>query len=209
MNSDLFYKKSKQIVFVAATLINTLSVGVAYAAKAEPVDVQPHSDNAQAAIHDTAITAKIKARLQQDRGLKGSDIQVTTTNGVVTLEGMANDSNAKVTAQRRAETVKGVKSVDNNLTVVTSSATLAKSNQGFEEASQAGSDAFITTKVKSKILADSLSRGFDVNVKTEDGVVILSGSLANREAIQRVKLLASQVKGVKSVDTAGLKITPR
>jgi hyperosmotically inducible protein len=68
------------------------------------------------------------------------------------------------------------------------------------------SDSWITTKVKSELLADNVSKGFDVSVETTDGVVVLKGALANRDAIDHVKDVAGKVKGVKSVDTSGLTV---
>ena len=68
-----------------------------------------------------------------------------------------------------------------------------------------GSDSWITTKVKSEIMADSLSKGFKVSVKTVNGVVMLSGVLPNADAVAHVKDLAEKVEGVKSVRTSQLK----
>ena len=66
------------------------------------------------------------------------------------------------------------------------------------------SDSWVTTKVKSELLADSLTKGFKVSVKTRHGAVTLKGKLPNREAIGQVKAIAEKVQGVKSVSTAGL-----
>jgi hyperosmotically inducible protein len=66
------------------------------------------------------------------------------------------------------------------------------------------SDSWITTKVKSELLASSLTKGFHVRVKTRHGVVILTGKLATQDAIDQVKSVAEKVEGVKSVDTGGL-----
>ncbi|MHB1943141.1 MAG: BON domain-containing protein [Acidiferrobacteraceae bacterium] len=77
------------------------------------------------------------------------------------------------------------------------------------KAERVGSDTWITTKVKSEILANSVSKGFDVNVKTIHGVVILKGALPNQEAINRVKDIAQKVDDVKSVDTSSLTIARR
>ena len=68
------------------------------------------------------------------------------------------------------------------------------------------SDSWITTKVKSEILANSVSRAFKVRVKTKYGVVHLRGKLPNQEAIDLVKITAEKVQGVKSVDVTGLSI---
>ena len=159
----------------------------------------PHSDGVGAAITDTAITAKVKSRFIGDSRLKKSDISVTTTNGVVTLEGTASGSKAKSAAAALAKSVNGVKSVDNNLTTPGSSEVGA-------ETKQVASDSWITTKVKSELLADSISKGFDVSVETTDGVVVLKGALANQDAIDHVKDVAGKVDGVKSVDASGLTV---
>ena len=66
-------------------------------------------------------------------------------------------------------------------------------------------DSWITTKVKSELLADSMTKGLDINVKTSNGVVALSGTVSNDDAADHVKDIARKVKGVKSVDASGLK----
>jgi hyperosmotically inducible protein len=59
--------------------------------------------------------------------------------------------------------------------------------------------------VKSEITTDSLSKGFDVHVKTLHGVVMLRGTLPNTDAVAHVKDIAAKVEHVKSVDTTELK----
>lgn len=67
-------------------------------------------------------------------------------------------------------------------------------------------DSWITTKVKSEILANSVSKAFKVSVKTKSGAVSLKGKLPSQDAIDLVKMIAEKVKGVKSVDVSGLVI---
>lgn len=71
---------------------------------------------------------------------------------------------------------------------------------------QVAADSWITTKVKSEILADSVSKGFEVNVSTTDGLVVLTGVLGNPAAIVRVREIAARVDGVKAVDTSALRV---
>ena len=75
-----------------------------------------------------------------------------------------------------------------------------------KKAEKAVSDSWITTKVKSEILANSVSKAFKVEVTTKSGVVALKGKLPNQDAIDLVKLIAEKVKGVESVDVYGLTI---
>jgi hyperosmotically inducible protein len=73
-----------------------------------------------------------------------------------------------------------------------------------KKAEIAVSDSWITTKVKSEILANSLSKAFKVSVTTKYGVVMLKGELPTQDSIDLVKMIAEKVKGVKSVDVSGL-----
>lgn len=82
------------------------------------------------------------------------------------------------------------------------------SNMRMEEsvnnAQEATSDAWITTKVKSELLADSLSKGFEINVNTVEGVVSLDGKVKDLASVNHVQQIAQGVKGVTKVDTTGL-----
>lgn len=71
-------------------------------------------------------------------------------------------------------------------------------------AQEATSDAWITTKVKSELLADSLSKGFEINVNTVEGVVSLDGKVKDLASVNHVQQIAQGVKGVTKVDTTGL-----
>ena len=68
-------------------------------------------------IDDAAITAAVKSKILMEKGLSTFDISVESRDGVVTLTGSA-DSRANVDkAGRVAQSVKGVKRVDNKLLV--------------------------------------------------------------------------------------------
>ena len=179
-------------------------LGLCLLANAASSDTAPtaHSDSVGAAISDSAITTKVKANFLGDERLKGSHIKVTTTNGVVTLTGSATGSDSKAAAEDIAKNVDGVKSVDDELTSPSSSGSMHKAVAKTE---RVGSDSWITTKVKSEIMSDSVSKGFKVSVKTVNGVVMLSGVLPNDDAVAHVKDLAEKVEGVKSVKTSQLK----
>lgn len=75
-----------------------------------------------------------------------------------------------------------------------------------KKAERAVSDSWITTKVKSEILANSVAKGFKVSVTTKKGAVALKGKLPNSDSVEVVKMIAAKVKGVKSVDTSGLAV---
>lgn len=67
------------------------------------------------AIEDAEITAKVKASIFAEPGLKTLQISVDTVNGVVTLTGSVDTPSSSDTAGKLAAAVAGVKEVDNKL----------------------------------------------------------------------------------------------
>jgi hypothetical protein len=68
-------------------------------------------------VGDAAITTSINAELAKDERLSPLKINVDTSDGRVALHGTAPDAASKDRAALLAQNVKGVKSVDNQLTV--------------------------------------------------------------------------------------------
>jgi hyperosmotically inducible protein len=68
---------------------------------------------------DAAITAKIKMDFLSDPLLKVSEINVTTTNGAVNLDGVVESQQSIDRAMEIVRSVKSVKSVENGLVVKT------------------------------------------------------------------------------------------
>jgi hyperosmotically inducible periplasmic protein len=62
------------------------------------------------------------------------------------------------------------------------------------------SDAAITTKVKSKLLADKATHGTSIHVDTKGGVVTLSGAVKSDAEKDAAAQLARDTSGVKDVD---------
>jgi hyperosmotically inducible protein len=76
-----------------------------------------HARSGGASSSDLMITTSIKADLVKDPDLSALKIDVDTHDGVVTLNGLANDEAGKQRAERMAQGVKGVREVHNYLTV--------------------------------------------------------------------------------------------
>lgn len=206
MNHPL--KTSLSRSFLLASLAAGIGVGSSLAIAADEAAPVAHSDGIGAAVSDTATTARVKARLIGDPSLKDSDISVTTTNGVVTLTGKASSGEAKSFAEAAASAVDGVRSVDNNLKTPSGSTVSAKTKAVVAKTGQAVSDSWITTKVKTEILAGSVGEGVDVSVETTDGVVVLKGRLPDQLALDRVRQMTLQVKGVKGVVSSAVSVGP-
>ena len=66
-------------------------------------------------VDDATITAGVRAAIVDEPALKVSDIEVETMQGVVQLSGFVGSADSVAAAASVARTVKGVKSVRNDL----------------------------------------------------------------------------------------------
>lgn len=95
-----------------ASTMTALSTGPATSVKSTGF-----AKETRATLGDAAITASIKADFLKDPDLSVLKIDVDTRDGVVTLNGLAENEAAKTRAERMAQAVKGVKEVRNYLTI--------------------------------------------------------------------------------------------
>jgi hyperosmotically inducible periplasmic protein len=195
---------------IAAGIAAALSIGAIGCSKT-PDNSAKQAGSSQA-ITDTAITTGVKAKLALVRDLDSSDISVTTINGRVTLTGSVKSTGASSAAETATRSFSGVTNVSNRLSVPSLTVAEAAKTTGDAvkstgvAAGEAVSDTWITTKVKSVLLADSDAKGLDVKVDTKDGVVSLEGVLATQKAVDHVKKLAGDVEGVKRVNAYSLTV---
>lgn len=71
--------------------------------------------SALSSLSDNAITAKVKSKLKKEESLKNYNINVSTSDGVVTLYGSVNDVQSKSLAESIVNSIEGVKSIHNGL----------------------------------------------------------------------------------------------
>ena len=143
----------------------------------------------KALINDSWLTAKTKIALAADARVKGRQIDVETTKGVVMLRGKVDSDVAKNAAEDIAKKLDGVKSVKNDLEVVAPSTREAVEDK----------DEAITARVQKQIAKDSALKKADIAVQTNAGVVSLTGEVPNITTSANASWTAWQVKGVKSV----------
>jgi hyperosmotically inducible periplasmic protein len=140
-------------------------------------------------INDTWMTAKTKIALFADPRIKGSEINVETSQGMVMIRGKVDSDAAKQAAEGIAKGIDGVKSVKNELQVVAP----AK-----REATDDKDDA-ITTRVNAQIAKDTYLKDAGIHAQTNAGVVSLSGEVSSLATSAQASWTAWQVPGVKSV----------
>jgi hyperosmotically inducible protein len=67
-------------------------------------------------------------------------------------------------------------------------------------------DTWITTKVKSSLLADTDVSGTKLEVDTVNGVVFLTGTAATQAEVDVAKKIAAGIEGVSKVDSTKVKV---
>jgi len=140
-------------------------------------------------INDTWLTAKTKIALAADGRVKGRQIEVKTTKGVVMLRGKVDSDAAKHAAGDITKMLDGVKSVKNDLEVVAPS-----KREAVEEKDEA-----ITARVKEHFAKDAHLKKADIAVQTNAGVVSLTGEVKDILTSAHASWTAWFVPGVKSV----------
>ncbi len=141
-------------------------------------------------LDDATVTSKVEAKLAGDPQVSGFNVDVDTMDGVVTLRGEVESATAKAEAEKLARDTEGVRGVRNELSVV-------------EETAGAGerlSDGWITAKIKAALAADAGLNPFNIDVDTTDGVVTLSGVVANAENRAKAEEVARGIEGVVRVE---------
>ncbi len=85
----------------------------------------------------------------------------------------------------------------------------AKAKADATASEQPVTDSWITTKVKADLLVTEETKGLDINVSTQNGVVTLAGRLDSQAQVDKAAAIARAIKGVKSVDATTLTVKPR
>ncbi|HEX3904227.1 MAG TPA: BON domain-containing protein [Polyangia bacterium] len=162
-----------------------LSIGTAVPALADPVPgLNPSGEQA----------AQIQIRLQKDPSLQNNRIVVTVDNGIATLKGTV-DSPAEKSVATRLASVGGIVGIDNRLQV------------GGASLEQSVADDALTARVKEGLVASQSGHFDHVSVATRNGVVTLTGSVANEKALKQVLEIAHGADGVAGVEN-NLTIAP-
>lgn len=179
-------------VITAALLTGMLGVAPLNAGAADKMEqtketAKSATEGAKAAVSDSWITSKTKIALFSDDRVKGREVHVETKGGVVYLRGKVDSSEAKAAAADVAKGIDGVKSVKNDLQVVSDTA----------RSTVDAKDADIAKTVESRLSKDKALK--KVDVRADAGVVTLTGEVPTITASAKASEIARGVAGVRSV----------
>ena len=132
-------------------------------------------------------------------------VNITAAMAIVLGAGMGSMAWAQDPAAERAQDAATATAQDDP------AAAMAPQDQQATTPAQGASDqpmgdAWITTKVKSDLLATPDVSGLAIDVDTKNGVVMLKGSVDNKAQADKAVAVTKKIDGVKKVDSSGLKV---
>ena len=141
---------------------------------------------AGAYVEDEAIEIKAEKNIDDQLG-DNIHVNVTSYNRNVLMTGEAIDEATKAKAESIAKNVANVRGITNELAISAASPRMERNN-----------DAYITTKVKARMLTENRFPVNYVKVVTEASVVYLMGIVTHKEADDAVEI-ARATEGVQKV----------
>lgn len=136
---------------------------------------------------DTIEYRAAKDIKESDPRFESSHIVVVSRSGIVLLCGEVESDDLKTRAGEIAENVVNVRAVHNELTVGPATSLARRS-----------SDSWLTTKVKTKLLAHGAIDSTRIDVTTENGVVYLMGTISREQARYAVEVTQT-VDGIDKI----------
>lgn len=176
----------KAVMVVSVLMVSTVSL---LATEAKKESMTKTTSTVGEKLDDTVTTTQVKMALLLHRSTSTLPTDVTTTNGVVVIEGTVQNSTQKELITKVVQDVNGVKHVKNNMTIANDKATVVEKL----------GDSALTAKVKMALALHRSTGALRTSVTTTDSVVTLSGEARNQAEKELVSKVVEDVDGVKSV----------
>ncbi|MGQ0554799.1 MAG: BON domain-containing protein [Nitrospiraceae bacterium] len=143
-----------------------------------------------------SLILSVKLALMGDSRLFRYEIEVEGDQQTVTLSGRVTSEEEKVAATEVAQVVHGVKTVINKIALEKDLAKTLLKKQ----------DEILTTLVKERFAKSATLKAANFEVKTEDGVVQLNGTVRFQVIALEAAETARQVPGVRAVNTEKIRL---
>jgi len=135
-------------------------------------------------ISDGSIELQIKNELTFDQGVPGDDIHVRVADGVAVLRGDVDHLLAKDRASRVAQTVRGVRSVVNLISV----SPLVQMT-----------DDTIAQRIHDALMEDPAADAYEIDVDVRSGQAVLTGTVQSHQEKKLAGIVAKGVSGVRDL----------
>jgi hyperosmotically inducible protein len=154
-------------------------------------------------VKDSVITAKIKAKLAEEKLSSLAHIKVDTdAKGAVVLGGKVKTQEEADKAVSIARGTEGVTSVKSNIRIKSAAVAgrAAVSDSDRKHPVAFVKDSAITAKIKAKLAEEKMSSLTQIKVDTDNkGAVVLGGKAATQQEADKIASIARDTNGVTSV----------
>ncbi len=182
------YRHATCLVLAGLILTGAGCTTIVDVAHEDPIQIHPGKRTLGTMIDDEQLETVAKVNINKaSQVLKDANIDVVAFNGILLLTGQVPTNELRTRAGNTVKSIHGVRQVFNEIQVQGQTSVLARTN-----------DTWLTTKVKSVLLANKDIDSGRIKVVTEDGVVFLLGLLTQVEA-ERAAAAVSTVGGVQKV----------
>ena len=159
---------------------------------ASPANATERATTAPSEVTDALNAVSVKSTLLDKLGADALGITVTVSGEKATLTGQVTKSPSQGLAKEVALSVKGIKKVDNEVTVRNAEGAVAASESSVNNVA-------LEMKVKSILLTEIGANALKIEVEVVDGVVSLRGKLNDANTSKAAVEKTRAIKGVKKV----------
>ncbi|MAD58322.1 MAG: phospholipid-binding protein [Porticoccus sp.] len=157
---------------------------IIHVATENPIQPQPEKISIGTDIDDWELETSIGVNLKKaGPELQDSNININSYNRIVLLTGQVPSAEARSLAAEVARKYRGVRQVYNEIKISGPTSLIARTN-----------DAWLSAKLKTKLMASDEIESSTIKVITENGVIYLMG-LISQENAKIVLQLASEISG--------------
>ncbi|MDR0632956.1 MAG: BON domain-containing protein [Holosporales bacterium] len=139
-------------------------------------------------VSDTVLSAKVSQAIYKISPDVHATVGVNVQEGEVLLTGVTPTDDLKIRVEQAVWRVRGVKQVYNDVAISDS-----------PPIKNYPKDAWITSQIKTKLLANSKIRSLNYSIKTVNNVVYIFGIARSSEELDTACNIARKVKGVERV----------
>jgi osmotically-inducible protein OsmY len=139
-------------------------------------------------VSDQTLKSRVESKWYEANKEMASGLTANVEAGKVVVTGTVKDPEWKVDAVRLAWQVDGVKEVHSEAAV--------RDKTTFTEDTK---DTWITTKLRTELIADTRVRSLNYSIETVNGTVYLMGTARTQEELDRVVNHARNLSGVRQV----------
>ena len=174
------------LLICSVTLAGCTSI--IHATTDEPIQPDPTNTSIGTDIDDWQLETLIGVNIKKAHpDLEKAHININSYNGVVLLTGEVPSTQVRTLAGNEARNFRGVRQVHNELQAREQSSLISRSK-----------DTWLSTKIKTKLIAEKEMKSSSVKIVTEGSVIYLMG-LVTHDTAGKAAQIASKTRGAKRV----------